>query len=142
MDVTVLETELCNALFVDPKNGKFVDELSWVELAHEEKRTVSEEARFDIDFIAVSGSVQQILNSMSVVRLLGHGSCKFFSSCSLQIARCSSFKRMLVYAKCGDFLFGEPVGQAEHAIDEETVNDGETIEFKLTETHRTQVTIV
>lgn len=138
-EISVLESEIIEAVFIDNRNGKFVDELTWLELSNLEKETIKDHAKFDLDFIGISGSCQSVLSNNSVVQLLGHSSCKFYSSACTQIARCSNFKRILAYGKCGDYIFGEPMGPNDSKEDDETMNDSEEIEGIQTPTHRIQV---
>jgi hypothetical protein len=136
--VTILESHILEAIFADGKNGKYVDELSWIELENDEKVNLESSAKFDIDFIGMSGSCQLLLHSPPVLQLLGHASCKFYSATSLQIARCSLFKRMLAFGKCGDFLFGEPIGMKESSEQDEDLNESEEPDYS-TQCHKTQV---
>lgn len=141
-ELTVIDEDICKALFQPPSSGKFTDELNWTRVEDCEREEIVKSAKFDIDFIGISGVAQTVLNCVNVIELLGHGTCKFYSSASLQIARCSTFKRMLTFAKCGDYLIGEPTTISEVEASEEDLEEKielEELKGLKNDPHRTQV---
>lgn len=129
------EDDILDGLLLSSKE-KPTEELNWRRVDELEKEKLKTSASFDLDFLGFSGSALSLINNEKLCDFLGHASFKFFSSCSLQIARCSLYKRLLVYGKCGDYLIGEPIGSF-NLNDEDEIECGEVLES--CEPHKTQV---
>jgi hypothetical protein len=83
--------------------------LEWKAVTPEDKATAVQNAAFDIDFVAVVGTLENVLNDDSFIELIGNSSGKICQLASIQNVRTKTFGRMLLYAKLGDWLLGEPL---------------------------------
>ena len=90
-DETLLESLFRNV------QGRNVEEINWKLVEKEKKIQALERASYDVDFLALHGTMIGLLNDGNVLNMLGSSSGTIFSACSLQIARCSSCKRILAY---------------------------------------------
>lgn len=90
--------------------------LDWRPLTPDEKTHISQNAVFDIDFVAVVGILDNLLCDEDFIELIGNSSGKICQLASLQNVRAKTFGRMLLYAKLGDWMLGEPLTR--EALDE------------------------
>jgi hypothetical protein len=113
--------------------------LNWKAMTPEEKNYAAQNATFDIDFVAVVGPLEHLLNDEDFIELIGNSSGKICQLSSIQNVRAKAFGRMLLYAKLGDWLLGEPLTR-------ETLDDIEDLEFDEhlpdSSSTRTQVLLV
>lgn len=79
------------------------------ELTEDEKELAIEQASWDIDFVAVCGELQQILDDPLIATLLGNCSGKILTCCTMQNVRMESCGRMLMFAKLGDWMLGRAI---------------------------------
>lgn len=102
-----LSVELEKNLFL--ANTPKFEIFDWKPLCPEEKCRAFANAVYDIDFVAVTGPLELVLNDEDFIELIGNSSGKICQLSSLQNVRSRNFGRMLLYAKLGDWLVGEPL---------------------------------
>lgn len=103
----LLPTELEKGIFLT--NTPKFEVMDWQPVSPEEKIEISRNATYDIDFVAVVGILQNVLTDDNFIELVGNSSGKICRLTSLQNVRAKNFGRMLLYAKLGDWLVGEPL---------------------------------
>lgn len=92
-------------LYEAPSNS-----LSWSPISTEERYEMAESGKYDIDFISVTGTLNDLLNNAIIEdHLLCRQSGKIYEKCTLQVCRSNEFKSVLVFAECGDCFIGEQV---------------------------------
>lgn len=77
------------------------------ELPEDEKISAITTCVWDVDFVAITGELECVLDDEGIAELLGSCSGKTLTCCSTQNVRCESFGRMLMFAKAGDWMIGE-----------------------------------
>lgn len=103
----ILAPELEGRLFL--QNTPKFEVMDWTALSQEEKNQISQNSTFDIDFVSVTGPAERLLSDESFIELIGNSSGKICQIASIQNVRAKHFGRMLLYAKLGDWLLGEPL---------------------------------
>lgn len=116
----MLPTELEKGIFL--ANTPKFEVLDWQPVSPVEKIEISRNATYDIDFVAVVGILQNVLTDDNFIELVGNSSGKICRCTSLQNVRAKNFGRMLLYAKLGDWLVGEPLTR-------EVLEEAEDMEF-------------
>lgn len=91
-----------------PNTPKY-EMLEWRPVSPEEKSYMALNATFDIDFVAVVGILENLLSDEDLIELIGNSSGKICQLASLQNVRTKTFGRMLLFAKLGDWMLGEPL---------------------------------
>lgn len=94
----------------------------WAPLCPEEKCRAIAGAVYDIDFVAITGTLETLLTDEDFIELIGNASGKICQLASLQNVRSKNFGRMLLYAKLGDWLVGEPLTR-------EVLEEAEEVDF-------------
>ena len=113
-----LEEGFIETVFKTRTQGRFIDELQWSLISRDQKQEALANVCFDMDFIGISGVAAGILDDGAVSQLLASPQGRTLSACYMDTARCSEFKRVLVYAHIGDYLFGEPADQDDEREEE------------------------
>lgn len=91
-----------------PNTPKY-EMLEWRPVSPEEKSYMALNATFNIDFVAVVGILENLLSDEDLIELIGNSSGKICQLASLQNVRTKTFGRMLLFAKLGDWMLGEPL---------------------------------
>lgn len=95
--------------------------MAWQQLSDSDTKDLLASMKFDLDFVAVVGPIQELLANDSIRQLTSNSSVKICATTSIHIARTKEFGRMFLYAKLNDWLLGEPIprGQTDFDIEDE-----------------------
>ena len=76
-----------------------------------------EHSIWDVDFIALYGKPERILNDSHVSAFLGSPQCKIFKKACLIQVRCSEASSTLVFATLGEYKLGVSIANESHRLD-------------------------